>query len=323
MRGIRSGLAAGVALLVAAGAALAQAYPSKPVHVINGFQPGGPTDVIGRILADHLTKVLGQPFLVEGKPGAAGNIAGEYVANQPPDGYTLYLAAWSAVIVNKALYANLPYDPATQLTPITLLVRINMPLVVSTKLPVGGYDEFVRYAKANPGKLNHGSPGIGTLPHLAAELWRQRLGIASVHVPYRGSGPYAQGMAQGEVQWAFDSPNTALTLMKNGNVKAFAITGKSRDSSFPDVPTLEQLGMPDTDWNTYFALVGPGKLPHAIAARLYEEATRAWHDPEIAQRLTNVGFIPVTTTPEETARIFARDRAVWTKVVHDNNIKAE
>lgn len=322
MRPVRLAAVAAIAFALAAGAAHAQTYPNKPVKLINGFQPGGPTDVIGRILADHLTKTMGQIFIVEAKPGAAGNIAGEYVAHQPADGYTLYIAAWSAVIVNKALY-KLPYDPDTQLTPISLLARINLPLVVNSKLPVASYAEFVQYGKANAGKLNHGSPGIGTQPHLAAELWRQRVGIQSEHVPYRGSGPYAQGMMQGEVQWAFDSPNTALTLLKNGNIKVLAISGAGRDPSFPDVATLRELGMPDTEWDAYFSLLGPGGLPKEIAARLSAEVARGWKDPEVAQRFKNVGFIPAATSPEETTRIFVRDRALWTKVVRDNNMKAE
>ena len=171
MRSISLGVVLALALCGApAHDAAAQGYPNKPVRIINGFQPGGPTDVIGRIVADVLTKAMGQSFVVEAKPGAAGNIAGEYVASQPADGYTLYLAAWSALIVNKVLYKDLPYDPDTALAPISIVAHNQLPLTVTMQLPAATFSEFVSYAKANPGKLNHGSPGIGSQPHLADEL---------------------------------------------------------------------------------------------------------------------------------------------------------
>jgi len=319
---MRALIAAALALAVA-GAAQAQGYPSKPVRLINGFQPGGPTDVIGRILADHMTRATGQQFIVEAKPGAAGNLAGEIVANSPPDGYTLLISASGLLVANHALYGNMSYDPAAALTPISILVRIPMPLDVGAKLPAASYADFIAYAKANPGKLNHGSPGIGSVPHLAAELLKKRVGFTSEHVPYRGSGPFMQGMMQGEVQWAFDSPNTALQMVRNGSIKAVAITGVRRDENFPDVPTLEELGMKDTDWTSFFALVGPAKLPKDIIDKLFAEVARGWNDPEVVQRLKNVGFNPSGVNPAESARLIARDSALWTQVVRDNNIKAE
>lgn len=323
MRPVRLAAVAAIALALAAGAAHAQTYPNKPVKLINGFQPGGPTDVIGRILADHMSKAMGQQFIVEAKPGAGGNLAGEIVANSPPDGYTLYVAASGVLVSNHALYRNMSYDPATALAPISILVRIPMPFDVSTKIPVNTFADFVAYAKANPGKLNHGSPGIGTVPHLAAELFRKRVGFASEHVPYRGSAPFAQGMTQGEVQWAFDSPNTALQMVRNGSIRVLAITGARRNEVFPDVPTLEETGVKDTDWTSFFALMGPAKLRKDIVDKLYAEIARGWRDPEVAARLKNVGFTPAGVSPEESARLIARDRALWTKVVRDNNIKVE
>ena len=319
---MRAVLIAVLAFLVA-GAADAQTYPSKPVRLVNGFQPGGPTDVIGRILADHLTKAMGQQFIVEAKPGAAGNLAGEIVANSAPDGYTLYVSASGVLVANHALYGNMSYDPASALTPISILVRIPMPLDVNSKVPVTSYAGFLAYAKANPGKLNHGSPGIGSVPHLAAELFRKRVGFASEHVPYRGSAPFAQGITQGEVQWGFDSPSTALQMVRNGSIRVLAISGAKRDESFPDTPTLDELGLKDSDWTSFFALVGPAKLSKDIIDKLYAEVARAWKDPEVAQRLKNVGFAPAGLSPEDSARLIARDRAIWTQVVRDNNMKAE
>lgn len=323
MRGIRSGLAAAAVLVLAAGTAHAQTYPSKPVHVINGFQPGGPTDVIGRIVADWLTKAMGQAFIVDAKPGAAGNIAGEYVAGSAPDGYTLYLAAWSALIVNKVLYKNLAYDPDTALTPITIVAYNQLPLVVSVKLPVVNFAEFIGYAKAHPGKLNHGSPGIGSQPHLADELLKQRLGFQSEHVPYRGSAPFSQGLARGEVQWGFDAANTALAGVSAGTARILAITGTKRDPILPDVPTIAELGVNDSDWAGYFSLVGPAGMPRGVVDALFYTLWRGLKDPEVVQRLRNLGLHPMGTPPDESGRIFARDRANWAKVVRNSNIKVE
>jgi tripartite-type tricarboxylate transporter receptor subunit TctC len=325
MRAVRIAAAAVVTLALAAGAAHAQGYPNKPVRLINGFQPGGPTDVIGRILADHLTRAMGQQFIVEAKPGAAGNLAGEIVVNSPPDGYTLYVAASGVLVANRALYGDrMSYDPAVAFTPISILVRIPMPLDVNVKVPVKSYQEFIAYAKANPGKLNHGSPGIGSVPHLAAELFKKRVGFVSEHVPYRGSGPFMTGISQGEVQWGFDSPSTALQALRNNAIHVVAISGTAtRDPNFPDAPTLEELGMKDTDWTSFFALMGPAKLPKDIVDKLYAETARGWKDPEVAARLKNVGFTPAGVSPEESARLIARDRALWSQVVRDNNMKAE
>jgi len=324
VRAVRFIASAAIALALAAGAAHAQGYPNKPVRLINGFQPGGPTDVIGRILADHLTKAMGQQFIVEAKPGAAGNLAGEIVVNSPPDGYTLYVAASGVLVANRALYGDrMGYDPAVAFTPISILVRIPMPLDVNAKVPAKSYREFIAYAKANPGKLNHGSPGIGSVPHLAAELFKKSAGFASEHVPYRGSGPFMTGISQGEVQWGFDSPSTALQAVRNNAIHVVAITGTARDPNFPDAPTLEELGMKDTDWTSFFALMGPAKLPRDIVDKLYAEIARGWKDPEVAARLKNVGFTPAGVTPEESARLIARDRALWSRVVRDNNMKAE
>ncbi|HEY5608199.1 MAG TPA: tripartite tricarboxylate transporter substrate binding protein, partial [Alphaproteobacteria bacterium] len=286
MRPVRLAAVAAIALALAAGAAHAQTYPNKPVKLINGFQPGGPTDVIGRILADHLTKTMGQQFIVEAKPGAAGNLAGEIVVNSPPDGYTLYIAASGVLVANHALYGDrMSYDPAVAFTPISILVRIPMPLDVNVKVPVKSYQEFIAYAKANPGKLNHGSPGIGSVPHLAAELFKKRIGFVSEHVPYRGSGPFMTGISQGEVQWGFDGPSTALQAVRNNAINVVAISGVARDSNFPDAPTLEELGMKDADWTSFFALMGPAKLRKDIVDKLYAEIARGWRDPEVAARL--------------------------------------
>jgi tripartite-type tricarboxylate transporter receptor subunit TctC len=312
-------------VLAAAGLAAsvhAQTYPSKPVKILTGYPPGGPTDVIGRVLADHMTAAMGQPFYVEGKPGAAGNVAGAILANSPPDGYTLYIVGLGIMAVNYDLYSNMTYDPAKAFAPITLLVNLPIVLEVNAKLNITTYKDFIAYAKSGV-KLNHGSPGIGTLPHLAAELFKSKIGFESAHVPYRGSGSFATGMMQGEVQWAFDVTNTALTLYQNKFVNLLAVTSNGRYPSFPDTPSVVEVGIPDFVSTTWFGLVAPAATPKAIIDRLHAEIARGWAMPEVAQRLKNAGLDPATTTPEETAKIFTADRARWGAVVRANHITAE
>lgn len=308
--------------LVAAGAAHAQTYPSKPVRILTGYPPGGPTDLIGRVLAEYLTNAMGQSFYVEGKPGLAGIIAGGILANAPADGQTLYLVGLGLVAVNADLYPNMPYDPATAFAPITLLVNLPVVLETSAKLPVKTYQDFVAYAKGGA-QLNHGSPGVGTVPHLAAELFKEKIGFQSAHVPYKGTGPFANAMMSGEVQWSFDVTNTAITLVKGGFVKLLGVTSAQRYPSFPDTPTMVELGLPDFVFTTWFGLVAPAKTPKAIIDRLHDVIDKGWHDPKVVAPLVAAGLDPTTTTPAETAKIFAADRARWGAVVRDNHIKAE
>ncbi|HEX9464072.1 MAG TPA: tripartite tricarboxylate transporter substrate-binding protein [Alphaproteobacteria bacterium] len=303
-------------------AAETPAYPTKVVRVLTGYPPGGPTDLIGRVLTDHLSQALGQPFYVDGKPGLAGNIAGGILAGAPPDGYTLYIVGLGLVAVNADLYTNMSYDPAKAFAPITLLVNLPIVLETNAKVPVATYQDFVKYAKGGV-KLNHGSPGIGTLPHLAAELFKSKIGFDSDHVAYRGTGPFATAMMQGEIQWAYDVTNTAITLRQNGFVRLLAVTSPDRYPSFPDVPTVTELGIPELTSTTWFGLVAPAGTPRPIIDKLHDEIERGWKTPEVAARLRNSGLDPTTTTPEETTKIFAADRAKWGAVVRANHIKAE
>jgi tripartite-type tricarboxylate transporter receptor subunit TctC len=315
-----------LAVLLAGGAvaaANAQDYPSKPVRVLTAFSPGGATDVAGRILCEHLTQALGHPFLIEGKPGAGGNIAGEALAQAAPDGHTLLIASMGAISVAKALYPNIGYDPSTDFAPISMLVKFPLVLEVSAKLGPKTLPEFLVYAKANPGKLNHGSPGIATAPHLVAELFMMRTGFKSTHVAYRGTGPMGQGMVQGEIQWAFDSPLIAQTLLKNGTTVVIGVGGAARDQRFPEVATLQEQGIPDSAWDTGFVLVAPAKTPRPIIDRIAAEVAKGYATPTARDRLTNVGLDPDPSTPEQAARVMAESRNRWSKVVVDANIKVE
>jgi tripartite-type tricarboxylate transporter receptor subunit TctC len=315
-------LVAGVAWLLSALPASAQTYPARSVRVLAGYPPGGATDVIGRVLVDALTTRLGQSFYLEGKPGAAGNLAGEMLANAAPDGYTLYLVGMGVVTVNHALYGNMTYDPAIAFAPVTLLVRLPLVLEVKAAMKAANYREFIEFARSGA-RLNHGSPGIGTLPHLAAALFAGRIGFESAHVPYRGTGPFVAAMMQAEIDWAFDVPSGTLTLQSGGFIKALAVTSAARYAAFPTVPTIVELGVPDLVMDSWFGLVAPARTPRAIVELLSREITNAFAMPEAAARLRALGYEPATSTPEETTAIFAADRARWSAVVKANNIKAE
>jgi tripartite-type tricarboxylate transporter receptor subunit TctC len=275
------------------------------------------------VIADHLTKAMGQPFIVEGRPGAAGNVAADLLVNSPPDGHTLHLVGYGVLTVNHLLYRDMKVDTTKDFAWISVVASFPLVLEVSTKIPVDSYADFLAHAKRHGQALNHGSPGIGTLPHLAAELFRARTGFNSTHVPYRGTGPFAVAMGQFELQWAFDTPQTAIPLVKNGAVKVFAVASAKRTSYFPDVPTLAELGMPDSDWTPWFGLVAPAATPRSIVDELSAEVRQGLEQPEVAARLRTGGYEPMPTTPAEMARLAAAARARWTEVVRTLDIKAE
>ncbi|MGE3936468.1 MAG: Bug family tripartite tricarboxylate transporter substrate binding protein [Rhodospirillaceae bacterium] len=309
--------------LLAPAAAAAQEWPTKPVKVINGFQPGGPTDLLARILGEHLHKTLGQPFVVESKPGASGVVAGQALIAAPADGYTIYVVSFGVMVTARAMYASMTYDPATAFAPVTTLVRSPMLLEVSVDTPVKTFKEFATWAKANESKLNHGSPGAGTQPHLAAELLRLKLGFNSQHIPYRGVAPYAQGMAQREVQWAFDSPNTGQQLLKGGHIRLLAVSTDTRWPTFPDAPTLIEAGIADASWPNWFGLVTAAGVPKPIIDKLAAETAKGFQLPEVAERIRNAGYEPWTMKPEEMSAFLERERSRWVAVVKENNIKVE
>lgn len=316
--------AAGLALCVFVGsAAQADTYPSRPVRVLNGFPPGGATDVVGRVLTDHLTQSLGKPFVFEPKPGAAGNIAGETLVAAPADGYTLYVVAPAVITVNPDMYKSMSFDPATAFAPITLLARLPILLEVSTKHPAKTFEEFIQFARTTSTPLNFGSAGIGSLMHLAGEIMKMRYGFKSEHVPYRGTGPFAQAMMQKELDWSFDVPTTAAQLSQGGHVRLVGITGDKRDARFPGVPTLIEQGFAEATWVTWFGLVTKAGVPKEIINLIASEVRKAYQNPDLAGRITAAGLEPVSTTPEETVRIFAADRARLSEVVRANNITAQ
>jgi tripartite-type tricarboxylate transporter receptor subunit TctC len=319
--------AVGLAALLAAAAtasasAQTQNWPTKPVRLIIGMASGGPTDTLARTVAENLGQVLGQPTVVENKPGAAGNLAAETVVNSPPDGHTLFLSGMGPFTVNSVLFASLPFDPERDLSPITVVARTPMVLSVNPALPVKTFAEFVAYAKANSGKVSHATPGVGTAPHLTVELFRNLAGFDSTNAVYRSGPLMVNAVMQGEVQWTMDSPLTTIPQHHAGKIRSLAITSEKRSPELPDVPTMAELGFPQVTVYAWFAMAAPAGTPKDIVDRLSAETGRALKDEKVRERLSKLGFEPAPMTPIETAKWFATERERWTPVIKANNIRA-
>jgi tripartite-type tricarboxylate transporter receptor subunit TctC len=317
--------AALAAALVAAWSAgvAAQSWPTKPVRVVLGFASGGPTDTLARAVADHLGQVIGQPAVVENKPGAASNLAAEAVAKSLPDGHTLFVGGMGPFAVNSSLFASLPFDPARDFAPITLLARTPLMMAVNPALPANSLAEFIAYAKANPGKINHSSPGTGSSPHLAAEMFRGRAGFESTNASYRSGPLMLNAVVQGEVQWTIDAPITTMPQFRAGKVRVLAITSPMRSPHYPEIPTMAELGFPEVSVFAWFALAAPAGTPKDIVDRINAEVAASLKSEPVRQRLAALGFEPAPMSPAETAKYLAEERVRWGAVVRANNIRAE
>lgn len=303
------------------GHASAQEWPTKPVKIIIGFQPGGPSDVISRIVGDYLSKAWGQPIVVESRPGAAGNLAADLTAHAPADGYTMHLASMVVQSMYKAMYDKLNYDPEKDLVAVARLTATPMVLEVNNHVPVKTYDEFVAYLKKDGAKLNFGSPGVGTLPHLAAELYRARLGVGGVHVPYRGTAPFLDALLKNEVQWSVDVLGSVLA--QKDKIRPFAVTAHQRIPDLPDVPTLAELGVKDAEAYTTWILVGPSAMPKPLVDKIAADVGKALADKATLDRLRAGGIYASYAGPADTLAFLNAEREKWVPIIKANNIKAE
>ncbi|HEX6530820.1 MAG TPA: tripartite tricarboxylate transporter substrate binding protein [Burkholderiales bacterium] len=304
-----------------ASAAFAQ-YPSKAITTVVGFAPGGGTDTVSRIVAKTLGEQLGQQVLTDNRAGAGGNIATDFVVRSAPDGYTLYLANVGAIAVNPHLLP-LQYDPLKDLAPITMAVIFPNLVVVQPTVPANNLAEFVKLAKANPGKYTYGSSGIGGAGHLAGELLKMMAHIDLTHVPFKGGGPAMQAMLGGQIDSYFATPVAAGPHVKAGKVKALATTGPKRDPFMADVPTVAESGYPGyqaTNWYGYYA---PAKTPADIIERLNKEIVKALHSTEVKDLLAKQGLEAAPGTPEELAKFSKAEWDTWGKVVKQAGIKAQ
>ena len=322
-------MALGATALVLPGLATAQgAWPSKPVRIVVPFAPGGTTDILARVLAPELSKALGQPFVVDNRGGAGGNIGAEIVAKSAGDGHTLLMGTVGTHGINKSLYASLPYDPQKDFAPITLVAGVPNVMVMNTKraqeLGIQSVPDFVRYAKAHPGQLNMASSGNGTSIHLAGELFKARTGIFMTHIPYRGSGPALKDLIGGQMDVMFDNLPSAMPHIRSGSLKAFAVTSAVRSDSMPELPTVAEAGaLPGFEASSWFGLLAPAGTPPEIVNRLQQETAKALNLPAVKERLLSLGAIPGGDTPPAFARQIDAEIDKWAAVVKASGAKVD
>jgi tripartite-type tricarboxylate transporter receptor subunit TctC len=315
-------LAAGsLALPALSRIALAETYPSRPVHIVVGFPPGGPTDIGARLIGQWLSDRLGQPFVIENRPGAATNIATEAVAHAPPDGYTL-LAAVGSNTINPALYSDLSFNFIRDIAMVGGIYRSALVLDVIPALPVKTVPELIAYARVNPGKVTLASFGTGTVSHIAGELFKMTAGITMVHVPYRGSAPMMTDLLSGQVMAAFDNLPSSIGYIKDGRLRALAVTTAQRWPALPEVPTLSDY-QPGFEASTWIALAAPKRTPTVIVDRLNSEINAGLADPAMVARLADLGATPFVISPGELDQMVVVDTEKWGKVIRAANIKVE
>jgi len=317
-------LAAVLALALAVPAAAhAQAWPNKPIKYIVNFAPGGTTDILGRMVASGLSASLGQPVVVENKPGQAGSIGAAECARAAPDGYTLCGGTISSHAINASLYAKLPYDPLKDFAPITLLASLPNMLIVHPSLNVGSVNELVALLKANPNKYSFGSAGNGTSQHISGELFKIMTGTQMQHVPYKGSGPMIPDLLAGQIQLSFENITTAYPQVKAGKLKALAVTSAKRSFVAPEVPTMAEAGLAGYDISSWQAMYAPAGTPKEIVSRLHAETARILRTPENAKRLQDLGLDAGGITPEELAAFMRNEIPRLGKIVKDSGARVD
>ena len=304
-----------LALVVTADGAAAQTYPARPIRMLVGFAPGGPADVMARLIGQRLYATLGQPIVIENRPGAGGTLAARLVAESEPDGYTLLLGNTSTLVVGPLMYKNVGYDALKAFAPIAWLGTTSDILVVNPKSPLKSVAQLIAYANANPGKLNYSTPGIGTPPHLIGEMLKLRAGIDIVHVPYKGGGPSIQAVIAREVDFTFENPQVALPLVQAGTVRALAVTSAKRDPQAPDVPTLIESGLPGFVSESFTGVVGPAGIPATIVARLNTAINESLGSPQVAATLAKLAVDAKEEPPEKFGAFLAAELANMAPVV--------
>jgi tripartite-type tricarboxylate transporter receptor subunit TctC len=298
-------------------------YPTHPGRIIVPFPPGGPADVLARIAGDKLGQALGQPFVVENRSGAGGNIGMEQGAKAAPDGYTLTLAPVGNLTIAPSLYSKLPYDPAKDYAPITVLAAVPNVLIVHPSVGVKTLPQLIALAKEKPGTLNYASPGNGSGPHLAGELLKSLAGIDIVYVPFNGVAPAMNAVLGGQVQLFFAQSSAALSHVKAGNVVALGVASPKRIASAPDLPTIAEQGLPGFDVTSWYSLVAPAGTPQPIIERLHRELAKALAESDVRERIAGLGAEPVGNSPSEFAAMQRTEAARWAKLAKEANIHAD
>ncbi len=314
-----------LATCVASGAAMAAAadsYPERPVKLIVGFQPGGPTDLIGRLIAQKLSEETGKNFIIENLPGAGGNVGAGRVAQSAPDGYTL-LVTGGNLNNNPFLYSHVPYDALKSFDAVTLAGATPVVLAVNPSVPAHSVKELVALIRATPNKYSFASPGTGTPPQLVGSLFKQTLNLDLVHVPFDGGGVAVEATVGGHTPISFGALAPALPLIKSGQLRALAVTGKERAPSLPDVPTMAEAGFPEVVGSTWTAVVAPAGTPKDIIAKLHDLIVKGLAQPDVKAKLASMAYVGIGNSPEECTQFFKDETATWGKVIKDAGLHAE
>jgi tripartite-type tricarboxylate transporter receptor subunit TctC len=304
-------------------AAAQESFPSRPIRLIVPFATGGPSDIVARLLAPKMSAVLGQPVVVEARPGAGGVTGLDVVAKAAPDGHVIGLGSAGGLAISPGLPQPMPYDVARDFAPLSLVVTVPEPLVVAGTRPWRSLGELIAAAKAAPGKLNYGSTGPGSMPHLAGEALKLAAGIDITHVPYRGGAPLALALIAGEVDIGFADQPILLPHLRSGGIRALAIGTRGRDPLLPDVPTMAEAGLPEVMTDNWHGLVAPARTPPAVQAALHRAAIAALTDPEVMRLLREQGAVPAAQSQAEFADFIRRETARWGEVIRRAGVKAE
>jgi tripartite-type tricarboxylate transporter receptor subunit TctC len=310
-------------VVLAPGIAAGQAWPSKPVHIINPFTAGGPVDLLARAVGQKLNEAWGQPVIVETRAGAAGNIGIEHVAKAPADGYTLLVMPTGNAVVNPHLYAKLPYDTFRDFAPVTLLATVENVLVVHPGVQANTLAELLALAKANPGKLTFSSPGVGSQAHVAGEMLNSMAGIRTLHVAYKGMAPAMNDLLGGQVNFMFLSMSSALKQVQAGKLRALGVASAKRSSAAPDLPTIAEQGLPGFEAVSWYALMAPAGTPADVVNKIASASARALADADVRTRLLGLGANPVGNTPAELLAMLKRENAFWGEFIRKAGIRAE
>lgn len=314
-------------LLAMSGAVQAQdaaaTYPDRPVKVIVPFPPGGATDIVGREISDRLARALGQPFVVENRSGASGNIGMEAAARSAPDGYTLVVGAPQTLTINPQLFKSNPFNPQKELDPIVVVATVPNVLIINPKLPISSVKELIAYAKERPGKVNYGSSSIGGTPHLSSELFKSMTGTDIMHIPYRGSSPALTDLMGGQIDMMFDNLPASLPHIKSGRVKALAVTTKQRSDAAPELPTMDEAGVPGFESQGWFSLLAPAGTPPAILEKINAEVNKILATDSFKERLANVGAQPMGGSIADFRQLLDTETQRWSKVIEFADIKVE
>ena len=305
------------------GVVYAQEYPVRPIRIIVAYTPAGATDILARTVGQKMSEAWGQPVIIDNRPGANGNIGTEAAARASPDGYTLLMVTAGTHGINPGLYRKLPFDAVKDFAPVSLVALVPNILVVNNSLPAKSVKELIAYAKANPGKLSYGSPGIGATGHLSMELFKSMAGLDMVHVTYKGSAGVLADLMGGQINLSFDNMPPYLPQVKAGKIRALAVSTPKRSPAAPDIPTTAEAGVPGYEATAWFGLVATAGTPPAIVAKLAAETQRILKLPDVAERIAGLGAEPVGNTPDEFGKFIVSEIAKWSRVIREAKVEQQ